>query len=50
MTPSKTNSPLAIDADRPLIVAVTPQLLQVVVGRITQIFQLFRGVQHLQLA
>jgi hypothetical protein len=50
MTPSKTNPPLVVNADRPLILTVTPQLLQAVAGRIAHIFQLFSGVQQLQLA
>jgi hypothetical protein len=49
MTPSKTNPPLVVNADRPLILTVTPQLLQAVAGRIAHIFQLFSGVQQLQL-
>ena len=43
-------APLIVDADAPLPDPVALQLLQLVIGRNTQVFQLFRPVEHRQLA
>ncbi|MDZ4164162.1 MAG: hypothetical protein U1C55_03450, partial [Smithellaceae bacterium] len=42
-------APLIVDADAPLPDSVTLQLLQPVIGRNTQISQVFRPVEHRQL-
>ncbi|OIP30591.1 MAG: hypothetical protein AUK23_08415 [Deltaproteobacteria bacterium CG2_30_43_15] len=43
-------APLIVDADTPLSDSAALQLLQLVIGRNTQVFQLFRPVEHCQLA
>jgi len=43
-------APLIVDADAPLPDPVALQLLQLVIGRNTQISQIFRPVEHRQLA
>jgi hypothetical protein len=43
-------APLVIDADTPLTDSVALQLLQLVIWRNTQVFQLFSPVEHSQFA
>jgi hypothetical protein len=47
---AETYSPLIVDANAPLACAVALQLLQTVIGWNSQVLQLFRTVEHGQLA
>jgi hypothetical protein len=47
---TETYAPLIVDANAPLPDSVALQLLQLVIGRNTQIFQIFRPIEHRELA
>jgi len=48
-SPHKTDAILVIDADTVLAMSISPQLLQAVAGRMPQIIQRHRGVEHRKL-
>src|ERR1700674_1213252 len=50
VSPSEANSPLIIDSDAVPPTPITGKLLQSVAGRHSQVVQIFRAVQHLQLS
>src|SRR5713101_2431243 len=49
VSPSEANSPLIIDSDAVLPTPITAKLFQSVARRHSQVVQIFRAVQHLQL-
>jgi hypothetical protein len=50
IAPDKTDSPMVIDADAMLALAMTRELFKAIAGRNAQILQRLRVVQHRELA
>src|SRR5207248_1858333 len=50
VSPSKADSPLIVDPDAVLPTPITAEFLQPVTGRHTQVIQILRAVEHLQLS